>query len=313
MKQKRIAFNQILLLSFFIVSVLFSACNTPSKGNRDGKRPPFSPIAGIDFYEVRRAFDNGLSFDTIGFQQEPIWHIRFVNNDTVLIHSVEIDSMIRFPIYYDHDSIFHFGTEWFRVKSLAKDSLLFQRLTVQSLRVKEARSNVYMKFYSESFIKDNIKTTVDELRKPSRADTAFIRQRIERTNRNPLNLDSIISARNGVELVSTNPNLTVERHEYDEGEALGKSKAYKYLYPEFDIVINKAYKEFYHSFSVFVDKDGKMSVGKFVTSPEFEESRKKVLQGIIDVYLQNWMDITPGSTLSMPHNTLIMLHVKGNP
>lgn len=313
MKQKRMAFNQILLLSFFIVSVLFSSCNTPSKGNRDGKRPPFSPIAGIDFYEVRRAFDNGLSFDTIGFQQEPIWHIRFVNNDTVLIHSVEIDSMIRFPIYYDHDSIFHFGTEWFRVKSLAKDSLLFQRLTVQSLRVKEARSNVYMKFYSESFIKDNIKTTVDELRKPSRADTAFIRQRIERTNRNPLNLDSIISARNGVELISTNPNLTVERHEYDEAEALGKSKAYKYLYPEFDIVINKAYKEFYHSFSVFVDKGGKMSVGKFVTSPEFEESRKKVLQGIIDVYLQNWMDITPGSTLSMPHNTLIMLHVKGNP
>ena len=54
-----------------------------------------------------------------------------------------------------------------------------------------------------------------------------------------------------------------------------------------------------------------MSVGKFITSPEFEESRKKVLQGIIDVYLQNWMEIKPGTTLGMPHSTLIMLHVKG--
>ena len=313
MKQNLSSFGRQLLFTFSILFFLFSACSVPSKGNRDGKRPPFEPIAGIDFHEVRRAFDNGLSFDTIGFQQEPIWHIRFVNNDTVLIHSVEIDSMIRFPIYYDHDSIFHFGTEWFRVKSLAKDSLLFQRLAVQGLRVKEGRSNVYMKFYSERFIKDSLKTTVDELRKPTSADTAFIRRRIERTHRNPVNLDSIISARDGVELTSTNPNLTVTRHEYDEGEALGKSKAYKYLYPEFDIVINKAYKEFYHSFSVFVDQHGKMKVGRFVTSPEFEESRKKVLQGIIDVYLHNWMDIKPGSTLSMPHNTLIMLHVKGIP
>jgi len=297
---------------FFLFSVLFySACTMPAKGNRDGKRPPFDDQIGVDYYEVRRSFDNGLSFDTIGFQQEPVWHINFINNDTVSIYSYEVDSMVRFPIYYDHDSIFHFGTEWFRVKSLDKDSLLFQRLAVQGLRVKEARSNVYMKFYSDRHIREVLKTTVEELRKPTPADTAFIRARVERTNRNPLNLDSIISARNGVELTSIHPSLTVKRHEYSESESLGKSKAYKYLYPEFDIVINKAYKPFYHSFSVFVDKDGKMTVGKFVTSPEFEESRKRVLQGIIDVYLENMMEITPGSTLGIPHNTLIMLHVEG--
>jgi len=311
MKQRVSVFSRSVILLSCIFLIFISACNAPSKGNRDGKRPPFLPISDIDFYEARRSFDNGLSFDTIGFQQEPIWHIRFVNNDTVLIHSVEIDSMIRFPIYYDHDSIFHFGTEWFRVKGLAKDSLLFQRLTVQSLRVKEDRSNVYMKFYSDGFIRDSLKTTVDELRKPTPADSAFIRHRVERANRNPLNIDSAFSARNGVELTSINPNLTVTRHDYDAAEALGKSKAYRYLYPEFNIAINKAYKEFYHSFSVLVDEHGKITVGKFVTSPEFEESRKKVLQGIIDVYLQNWMHIQPGSTLGMPHNTLIMLHVKG--
>jgi len=311
MQQRTSELSRLIFLFFNISFIFFSACTPPSKGNRDGKRPPFLPISGIDFYEARRSFDNGLSFDTIGFQQEPIWHIRFVNNDSVLIHSVEIDSMIRFPIYYDHDSIFHFGTEWFRVKSLNKDSLLFQRLTVQSLRVKEARSNVYMKFYSNRFIKDSLKTTIDELRKPTPADSAFIRRRVERANRNPSNIDSVFSARNGVELTSANPNLKVERHEYDEGEALGKSKAYKYLYPEFNIEISKAYKDFYYSFSVLVDENGKMTVGKFITSPEFEESRKKVLQGIVDVYLQNLMNIIPGSTLGMQHNTLIMLHVKG--
>lgn len=309
--------NPVTLSSIFFVLlcivVFFSACTVPSKGNRDGKRPPFTPIVGTDFYEARRAFDNGLSFDTIGFQQEPIWHIRFVNNDTVLIHSVEVDSMIRFPIYYDHDSIFHFGTEWFRVKSLDTDSLLFQRLAVQGLRVKEPRSNVYMKFYSDRFIKDSLKTTIDELRKPSKADTAFIRARVERANRNPESIDSAFSARHGVELTSVDGNLTVERYEYDEGEELGKTAAYRYLYPEFDIEIKEVYKEFYYSFSVLVDEHGKMRVGKFVTSPEFEESRRRVLQGIIDVYLHNLMDIQPGTTLGMPHSTLIMLHVKGIP
>lgn len=300
-----------IILLFILCVVFFSACTGPTKGNRDGKRPPFLPIAGIDFYEARRSFDNGLSFDTIGFQQEPIWMLRFINNDTVSIYSPTLNMMGEYPIYYDHDSIFNFGTEWFRVKSLDKDSMLFQRLSVKGLRVKEGLSNVYMKFYSESFIRDSLKTTVEELRKPNRADSVFIRSRVERANRNPLIIDSVFSARDGVQLRSINQNLSVSRYEYDPGEAIGKSLAYRYLYPEFDIEINKAYKDFYYSFSVLVDQYGKMSVGKFITSPEFEESRERVLQGIIDVYLQNWMEIKPGTTLGMPHSTLIMLHVKG--
>ncbi|HUH19115.1 hypothetical protein [Albibacterium sp.] len=300
-----------IILLFILCVVFFSACTGPTKGNRDGKRPPFLPIAGIDFYEARRSFDNGLSFDTIGFQQEPIWMLRFINNDTVSIYSPTLNMMGEYPIYYDHDSIFNFGTEWFRVKSLDKDSMLFQRLSVKGLRVKESLSNVYMKFYSESFIRDSLKTTVEELRKPNRADSVFIRSRVERANRNPLIIDSVFSARDGVQLRSINQNLSVSRYEYDPGEAIGKSLAYRYLYPEFDIEINKAYKDFYYSFSVLVDQYGKMSVGKFITSPEFEESRERVLQGIIDVYLQNWMEIKPGTTLGMPHSTLIMLHVKG--
>jgi len=311
MQEQLLELRRNIILLFILCVVFFSACTGPTKGNRDGKRPPFLPIAGIDFYEARRSFDNGLSFDTIGFQQEPIWMLRFINNDTVSIYSPTLNMMGEYPIYYDHDSIFNFGTEWFRVKSLDKDSMLFQRLSVKGLRVKESLSNVYMKFYSESFIRDSLKTTVEELRKPNRADSAFIRSRVERANRNPLIIDSVFSARDGVQLRSINQNLSVSRYEYDPGEAIGKSLAYRYLYPEFDIEINKAYKDFYYSFSVLVDQYGKMSVGKFITSPEFEESRERVLQGIIDVYLQNWMEIKPGTTLGMPHSTLIMLHVKG--
>ena len=311
MQEQLLELRRNIILLFILCVVFFSACTGPTKGNRDGKRPPFLPIAGIDFYEARRSFDNGLSFDTIGFQQEPIWMLRFINNDTVSIYSPTLNMMGEYPIYYDHDSIFNFGTEWFRVKSLDKDSMLFQRLSVKGLRVKESLSNVYMKFYSESFIRDSLKTTVEELRKPNRADSVFIRSRVERANRNPLIIDSVFSARDGVQLRSINQNLSVSRYEYDPGEAIGKSLAYRYLYPEFDIEINKAYKDFYYSFSVLVDQYGKMSVGKFITSPEFEESRERVLQGIIDVYLQNWMEIKPGTTLGMPHSTLIMLHVKG--
>lgn len=306
--------RNILIPNYIIVLwsiCLISCTNIPSEGNRDGKRTPFEPISGIDFHETRRAFANGLSFDTTGFQQEPIWHINFTHDDSVKIHSLEGDSMLHYAIYYDRDSIFHFGREWFRVIDLAKDSLLLQRLAVQNLRVKEARSNVYMKFYSERFIRDSLKKTVEELRKPTASDTAFVQEMVDRTNNNPLNSDSLFAARNPVELKSINPNLKVEKHVLNEGEGISRTAAYQYLYPEFDILITKAYKDFYHSFSVFVDQNGKMTVARFVTSPEFEESRRKVLQGIIDVYFENYMQITPGSTLGIPHNTLIMLYVKG--
>jgi hypothetical protein len=288
-----------------------SCTNVPSKGNRDGKRIPFKPIAGIDFYETRRAFANGLSFDTLGFQQEPVWHLNFTHDDSVNVYSLKGDSMLHYAIHYDRDSIYYFGREWFRVIQLARDSLLLQRLAVQNLRVKEARSDVYMKFYSGRFIRDSLKSTVAELRKPTARDTAFVQKMADKTNAHPYDLDSLFAARNPVKLTSINPDLKVQPHTLKEGEGISRSAAYLYLYPEFDIQINKAYKDFYHSFSVFVDKNGKMTVAKFVISPEFEESRRKVLQGIIDVYLENYMEVTPGNTLGIPHNTLIMLHVKG--
>lgn len=306
--------RNIFIQTFIILicAAFFTSCTqNSSKENDKEKHTFFKSIAGTDFYETRRAFDNGLSFDTAGFQQEPIWHIQFTPNDSVLIHSFEGDSMLHYAIYHDRDSIFHFGREWFRVIDLAKDSLMLQRLAVQNLRVKEARSNVYMKFYSSRFIQNRLKKSVEELRKPTAQDTAFVQEMVNKTNSSPFNADSLFAARKPVQLRSTHPSLKVKKHALSDGEGISRTAAYQYLYPEFDIEIKDAYKDFYHSFSVFVDKNGKMKVARFVTSPEFEESRRKVLQGIVDVYFENYMETIPGNTLGITHNTLIMLYVKG--
>jgi len=276
-----------------------------------GNRPSFTPIVGTDFFEVRRSFDNGLAFDTLGFEQEPIWHLNFISNDSVKIFSPDSNAMLHYSIYYDQDSIFHFGREWFRVRSLAKDSMLLQRLTVVSKHVKEARSNVYMKLYSERFIRDSLKTTIEELREPRPNDTAFIKWRAAIANAHPTVIDSAFAARNPVQLIPRNPNITVKRRVFSESERLNQSAAYAYLYPEYDIVIRKAYKDFYYPFSVLVDGSGHVHLGKFVTSEEFVASRKRVLNGIIDVYLKNLLTIKPGTTLDIPHTSLIMLRVRG--
>jgi len=44
---------------------------------------------------------------------------------------------------------------------------------------------------------------------------------------------------------------------------------------------------------------------------DFEASKRKVYQGVLDVYLQKSLSISPGSTLGIPHATEVMLHMKG--
>lgn len=309
----------LYFLPFLILGYLLSCSSPPNnhddKANTDAtnerNRPSFAPYAGTDYFEVRRSFDNGLAFDTIGFEQEPIWHLNFISDDSVMVFSPDSNAMLHYSIYHDQDSIFYFGREWFRVRSLAKDSMMLQRLAVKSKRVKEERSNVYMKLYSGTFIRDSLTATVKELRKPKRLDTLFIRERAARSNRNPANIDSSFAAKDPVSLTPLYPTISVKRRRFNDDERLTQSAAHHYLYPEFDIVIDKAYKDFYYEFSVLVDGTGKMRLGKFVAMEEFQESREKVLTGIIDVYLQNMLAIKPGTTLDIPLTSLIMLRVRG--
>jgi len=301
--------NRLLLFACF----LLAGCAGPdsqAENQDDPRRPSFAPIVGIDFYEVRRAFDNGLAYDTIGFVQIPEWHIKFTREDAVQIYVPGSDSSFNFQITHDHDSFFHFARESWKVVDLHPDSIMLQRLSLDGLRVNKQRSNLYMRFYSKAYL-DRLGTPLEELRKPRRQDTLFVQQMVERANRNLTKVDSSYSSRNFPKLVSKSPMLEIKRRQYDELDMVGQSPSYEYLYPEYDIVIHKAYKDFSYSFSMLVGPDGTLRLGNFFVMPEFYDSRRRVLTGIIEVYLQNLLDITPATTLGMPHNSTVYLQVRG--
>lgn len=285
-------------------------CSGTDEKEADPRRPSFAPIVGIDFYEARRAFDNGLAYDSIGFVQEAEWHVKFTREDAVQIYVPGSDSSFNFQITHDHDSFFHFARESWKVIDLHPDSMMLQRLSLDGLKVNKIRSNVYMRFYSKDYLKQ-LGTPLSELRKPRKRDTSFVEEMVARANRNLTNVDSSFSSKNYAKLVSKSPILEIKRRQHDSVELIGQSSAYAYLYPEYDIVIDKAYKDFYYTFSVLVGPDGKLRLGKFFVMPEFEESRRRVLSGIISVYLQNLLEISPATTLGLPHNSVVYLRVKG--
>jgi len=310
----------ILLL---LPALLFSALScrqaeTKKTGKEDTgspqkKMPFFKDITGIHYLEVRRMFDNGLIFNKHGFQQVPEWDMYFTSFDSVKIYSPSKKKYIHYPIYFDHDSVLNFAREWFRVKKVSRDTLILQLLQVQDRIISRERSNVYMVFYSEKHIKNTLRSDIENLRKPSRADTLFVRSQIAQAEKHP---DStIFAARNPVILESRSPLIEVEKIKV-EPDSVNINNTYRsdeYLYPQYRISIHPAYKDFSYSFSVIVDKNGKMHFKRFLTAvmPEFQESQERVVKGIIDIYLQQLLKITPGNTMGFSQPSVINLYVKG--
>jgi hypothetical protein len=305
-------------LSYFLClcSILYS-CTSAEKPLKAEKTTPktrlsFEPIKGIKYVEVKRRFSNGLSFDSLGFQQEPSWIIQFVSNDSILAYSPQKKAMQGFHLHYDHGDVYNFAKEWFRIKSISKDSVLMQRLYVNNKEIaKDIRSDVNLTFYAQDYIKNNLKTTAKALQRPSAKDTAFIMALSARANRNPTHRDSVFAGRQPVQLIPKSKMISVEK--LSSVDVLnGKTEAYDYLYPSYRVVIQKAYKDFGYTFTVFTDENGKLYLGSFSGEiPEYHEVRKKVLQGIISVYLQNLLTIKPGTTLGIPHASEITVTVKG--
>lgn len=268
----------------------------------------------MQFIEVRREFDNGLAFNKYGFQQEPAWKLYFLSEDSVMIYSPFEKKYYHYPIYHDHDSVFNIAREWLRLKELTTDSLTFQLLSVDRKEVSRERSNVIMKFYSHRYLSEVLKKDPVQLRRPNRTDTLFIKSLVSRANRNPLNPDSAFAARQPVQLISTIKEIVVTKEglPYDPYNLLNISSADTYMKPEYSVNISKAYKDFSHTFTALVDQHGKLQVDTFWTSPEFTDSRRKVLEGIVDVYLQRFLKVIPGQTLGFPHTSQITLYIKGN-
>lgn len=302
----------VFLLLF--LSANFFSCQQ-SKPVYSRPAPSFEKVTGIKFTEVRRAFDTGLAFNEHGFQQEPEWILYFMSKDSVKIYSPFKHRYIHYKVYYDHDSVLNMAREWFRVKKVSADSLVLQLLRVEDKAISKEMSNVFMTFYSDNYLKNVLHANADSLKKPNRKDSLFIRSKAVRANRNPGNIDSAFAARQPVVLASASKILTVKKvNDLDDPvQRLEGNPSYSYLYPEYNITINPAYKDFDYSFSVLVDDKGVMRFGmaNMAMMPEFAETKIKVMKGIMSVYLQNLLKITPGKTLGIPHTSLIKLNVVG--
>jgi hypothetical protein len=296
------------------LTVFMIACNSkPVK--KEVKIPQKSDIIsvqGIRYTEVKRRFSNGLSFDTMGFQQQPSWIVQFQSTDTVLAYDPGKKIMQPFFLLHDHAAVYNFAKEYFRFKLLSKDSLVFQRLQVKGREVMDdIRSDVNMTFYADSYIKNVLHTDPDKLQRPSKRDTLFISELVAKANRNPDKPDSVFAGRQVAQFTPRDNRITVERISQVD-RVNGKTEAYDYLYPKYKLVIPDAYKDFAYEFTVIADIHGKLHLGNFWTNlPEFREVRKKVLEGITSVYLQNLLIIKPGSTLGMPHASEITVAVTG--
>lgn len=294
-----------LLVFFFL-----SSCHYITTIN-DEPDPTFTAVKGIRYSEVYRRFGNGLSFHKTGFQLQPEWELYFSAEDSVKIFSPERQQFMPYRIFHSHKALFHFARDWFRVRHISKDSLVLQAMVLEARVVKEDLSDIYMTLYSKDYIEHVLKTKPEDLRIPSPEDSLFIKYRAIQANSEP---DSAFAARNPVVLKSKSKILTVDKVSPAADPYLGYiSRSEEYLYPEYKIQINKAYQDFQYTFQVIVDHNGKMMFKDFLVEvmPEFLETKTKVVKGIIDVYLKNLLEVTPGNTLGYPHSSVINLNVKG--
>ena len=302
-----------ILYALTALGLLISSCNSPANESpKAAGRKSFDSIIGIKYYEVKRRFSTGLSFNELGFQQEPTWIIQFKSQDSILAYSPQKKRMQSFFLHYDHGEVYNFAKEWFKIKKISKDSLVFQRLHLTGREIsKDIRSDVNITYYAADYINNVLKTTAEELQKPTKADTAYIRHLAERSNRNPGNRDSAFAGRQPVEFIPVSKIISVKKISTVD-KLLGRTESYDYLFPRYRIDIVNAYEDFGYEFTVVVDARGKIYLGTFHTDlPENHGPRKKTLEAIISVYLQNLLKVIPGRTLGIPHSSEINLAVTG--
>ena len=306
-------FSRIALA--LVISVSFYACG----GSADKKAKTsndtgltFKDVDGIRFYEVKRRFSNGLSFNKDGFMLAPNWIIEYKAPDTMLAYSPEKQGMEAFFLLHDHAKIYNFAREYFRAKVIAKDSLILQRLQVEALVVAKGEiSDVNSTYYTQNYIEKVLKTTVGELQRPTKEDTVFIKKLAAKTLKHPANPDTAFAATEIVNFKSNSKNVNVKLIGYADSGAHRKS--YAYMYPEYSVEINKSYKQFRYRFSVIVDVKGNLYVNRIQgVLPEDMPHRKKLIQGIANVYLKNLLTIKPGTTLGIPHSSEITISLAGN-
>jgi hypothetical protein len=307
--------NKSILLFILSVTGLMLGCGEdPKKIKEDkiGKKLDFSPIIGIRYHEVKRRFSTGLSFNEMGFEQEPTWIIQFTSNDTVSAWSPQKQRMQPFFLTFDHGNVYNFAKEYFRIKKISKDSLLFQRLHLKGKEISsDIRSDVNIVYYSEDYIANTLKTTARELQKPTPADTVYIKKLIAVSEKDPTNPKTAFAGRIPVVFEPLSPIAQVKQIS-TVNTLMGRTVSYDYLFPKYRMEISKAYQDFAYELSAVVDGRGKIHMTQlYFIQSEYLASKTKAVQGILDVYVKNLFKVIPGSTLGMPHSSEIKLIIVG--
>jgi len=266
-------------------------------------------IKGIHYTEVRRQFDNGLSFSPVGYQLVPEWRISFPSIDSVNIYSPKKGRFLNAPVMFDHDSIFNVAWAWLKLKYIKKDSIQFMVLHVHDDTIVTEKVHVFMTFYTNSYIKDVLHSDTGKLWRPSRSDTTYIKAKTLLADKIA---DSAFAGTDPATLTSKSPLLTVKKEAVPDDLDGGKSYD-AYLSPTFDIVIHHAYEDFSYSYTAYVDEKGIITFRKSINfiSPEFVEAYTTAMKGITDGYLKLYLNVTPGKTLGIPHRSIIFLTVVG--
>ncbi|UKT63486.1 hypothetical protein [Pedobacter mucosus] len=296
-------------IQLFLLAIVLCACTRTKSTDASLRDFTFAPVKGIRYQEVKRRFSDNISFNKDGFMQEPSWIIEVAAEDTMMAWSPQKQVMQKFYLQYDHGNVYNFAEEFFKVKHISKDSLIFQRIQVDGKVIAaDIRSDVNMTFYAQSYIKSKLKTTAEELQKPTKADTLFIKKRAAEVN---VNSDSAFAARIPVQFIPISKIVAVEK--ISTVDKLSKrTAAYDYMYPQYRILINRAYKDFAYQCSAIVDSKGTIRVQNvYGVLPEDAEPRKKVIQGVADIYVRNLFNVIPGSTLKIAHNSEITLSIIG--
>jgi hypothetical protein len=148
-------------------------------------------IQGIRYTEVKRTFDNGLSFSAVGYQLVPEWRISFPSTDSVNIYSPRKKRFLNTPVIFDHDSVYNVAWAWLKLKYIKKDSIQFMVLHVHDNVIQEEKTHVYMTFYTNDYIKNVLHADTANMLKPSRKDTAYIKAKILKAH--PIALLQVLS------------------------------------------------------------------------------------------------------------------------
>lgn len=267
-------------------------------------------IKGIGYTEVKRTFDNGLSFSPVGYQLTPEWRISFPSIDSVNIYSPKKGKFLNAPVVFDHDSIFNVAWAWLKLKYIKKDSIQFMVLHVTDRVIHDEKVHVFMTFYTNDYIKNVLHSDTNKLRAPSRKDTLYIKAKSAIANKI---LDSAFAGTAPPVLRPKNALVSVKKETVPPDDPNGAKIYDEYLSPTYDVVIHHAYDNFSYSYSAFVDDKGIITFRKSLTYlyPEFRKPYTEAMKGITDGYLKLYLDVTPAKTLGIPHTSIIFLNVTG--